>query len=124
MGKEIIFIAWVMSSLKFLRTRDSISIVPRIYIAFTLSIFGAGSLLHLVDFINTEPGVKSEVHFAFSDSQIVMVPVPQLLQILVIQHIKWVIPVQKKSVTRGWHQLSFNQYTKYINFLSCISILH
>lgn len=82
------------------RTGCLFSIVPRIDVAFTLSIFGSSHLLHLVNLRNAQFGIKSKVHFPFFDGQVMVAPVPQLLQVLVVQHIKRVIP-KKEIFGRG-----------------------
>lgn len=76
-------------------TRGSLPIVPRIYISFALSPFGSWNFLHTVDLRNAQLRIKRKVHFPLLDRQIVMVPVPQLLQIVVIKHIKRIIPRRK-----------------------------
>lgn len=61
-------------------------------VVLDLPLFGSRHLLHLVDLGHAELGVVVEKHASLQDGQVVLGPVPQLPQILVVQRIKWVIP--------------------------------
>lgn len=84
--KAVVFIKWL------LLTRGSLPIVPWIYISFALSALGSWNFLHPVNLRNTQFRIKCKVHFPLLDCQVMMVPVPQLLKIVVIKHIEGIIP--------------------------------
>lgn len=78
-------------------TGSSLSIVPGVYVPFALAPFRPRHFLHAVNFRNTELGIESKVHFPRLDGQVAVVPVPQLLQVLVVQDIEGVVPEAQKS---------------------------
>lgn len=78
-----------------LLTRGSLPIVPWIYISFALSSLGSWNFLHTVNLRNTQFRIKCKVHFPLTDCQVMMVPVPQLLKIVVVEHIEGIIPTRK-----------------------------
>lgn len=73
-------------------TGSSLSVVPGVYVPFALASLGSGHFLHAINFRDTQLGIESEVHFPRPDSQVPVVPVPQLLQVLVVQDIEGVVP--------------------------------
>ena len=73
-------------------TGSSLSVVPGVYVPFALASLGSGHFLHAVDFRDTQLGIEGEVHFPRPDGQVPVVPVPQLLQVLVVQDIEGVVP--------------------------------
>lgn len=73
-------------------TGSSLSVVPGVYVPFALPSFGSGYFLHAVNFRDTQLGIKSKVHLPRPDGQVPVVPVPQLLQVLVVQDIEGVVP--------------------------------
>ena len=78
-------------------TGGSLSVVPGIYVPFALAPFGPRHFLHAVDFGDTQLGVEGEVHLACFDGQVAVVPVPQLLQVLVVEDIEGVVPTSTET---------------------------
>lgn len=80
------------SDLTLSLTGSSLSVVPGVYVPFALPSLCSCHLLHSVNFRDTQLGIESEVHFPRPDGQVPVVPVPQLLQVLVVQDIEGVVP--------------------------------
>lgn len=80
-------VVWMLSL-----TGGSFSIVSGVYVPFALTPFCPRHFLHAVNFRNTQFGIESEVHFSRFDGQVAVVPVPQLLQVLVVQDIEGIVP--------------------------------
>lgn len=73
-------------------TGSSLSVVPGVYVPFALAALCSCYFLHAVDFRDTQLGIESKVHLPRPDGQVPVVPVPQLLQVLVVQDIEGVVP--------------------------------
>lgn len=59
-----------------------------------LAALGSGHFLHLVDLRQAEFGVVVEEELALSDREVVLVPVPQLPQVLVVQGVERIVPTE------------------------------
>lgn len=57
-----------------------------------MPLLGPRNLLHLADLGHAQLGVVVEEHAAAHDGQVVLAPVPQLTQVLVVQRIEGVVP--------------------------------
>ena len=73
-------------------TGGSLSVVPRIDVPFALAPLSPGHLLHAVNFGDAQLGVESKVHLPSFDGQVAVAPVPELLQVLVVEDIERVVP--------------------------------
>lgn len=80
-------VVWMLSL-----TGSSLSVVPGVYVPFALAALCSCDFLHAVDFRDTQLGIESKVHLPRPDGQVPVVPVPQLLQVLVVQDIEGVVP--------------------------------
>lgn len=80
-------------------TGGSLSVVPGVYVPFALAAFGPGHLLHAVDLGDAQLGVEGEVHLPGLDGEVPVVPVPQLLQVLVVEDVEGVVPGSRDTAS-------------------------
>lgn len=68
-------------------------------------------LPHFLDLRHAKLGIEAEEHFPSSNGQIVLTPVPQILQVLVVDCRECIRPVVKKHIHK---QRSIKQYISYV----------
>lgn len=73
-------------------TGGSLSVVPGVYVPFALAPLSPCHFLHAVNLGDAQLGIESKVHFPSFDGQVAVVPVPQLLQVLVVKDVEGVVP--------------------------------
>lgn len=81
-------------------TGGSLPVVPGVYVAFALAPLSPRHFLHAVNLRDTQLGIEREVHFPSFDGQVAVVPVPQLLQVLVVKDVEGVVPGSREISLR------------------------
>ena len=81
-------------------TGGSLPVVPGVYVPFALAPFRPRHYLHAVNLRDTQFGIERKVHFPSFDGQVPVVPVPQLLQVLVVKDIEGVVPGSREISIR------------------------
>lgn len=73
-----------------------------------LAPLGSGNFFHLVDFRQAEFGIVVEEELPLSDGEVVLAPVPELPQVLIVQGVERVVPAgtHTSPVTRQLLRLS------------------
>lgn len=89
-------------------TRSLVSVGLGGDVVLDLSLLEARHLLHLVDLRHAEFGVVMEKHASLQDGQLVLGPVPQLPQVLVVQRVEGVISIRANKALHG-HSHNHNQ---------------
>lgn len=89
-------------------TRSLVSVGLGGDVVLDLSLLEARHLLHLVDLGHAEFGVVMEKHASLQDGQLVLGPVPQLPQVLVVQSVEGVISIRGNKTLHG-HSHKHNQ---------------
>lgn len=81
-------------------TGGSLPVVPGVYVPFALAPFRPRHFLHAVNLRDTQFGIECKVHFPSFDGQVAVVPVPQLLQVLVVKDVEGVVPGSREISIR------------------------